>query len=145
MSRHRSSIGRAALVAVLAFTGSLAAHDAAAEAAKGNYATVNGLKMYYEVHGAGGTPLVLLHGGLCTIESCLASIIPALAKDRRVIAIEQQAHGRTADIDRPLSYEQMAEDTAALLREIGVQKADIFGYSMGGAIALRLGMKHPAL
>jgi pimeloyl-ACP methyl ester carboxylesterase len=117
---------------------------AALYAAGGSYASVNGLKMYYEVQG-NGRPLVLLHGGVCTIEVCLDKIRAPFAKTRRTIAIEQQGHGRTADIDRPLSYEQMTEDTAALLRQLKVANADFFGYSMGGAIALRVALKHPDL
>src|SRR5439155_11362447 len=98
-----------------------------------SYAQVNGLNMYYEIHGS-GWPLVMLHGGISNIETDFGLVLPGLAKDRQVIAIEQQAHGRTADIDRSLSVEQMAEDTAALLHQIGVDKADFFGYSMGAAI-----------
>jgi pimeloyl-ACP methyl ester carboxylesterase len=96
---------------------------APAWAEKGSYASVNGLKMYYEIQG-NGRPLVLLHGGLCTIEVCLEKIRAPLAKSWKTIAIEQQGHGRTADIDRPLSVEQMAEDTAALLRQLKVKNAD---------------------
>jgi pimeloyl-ACP methyl ester carboxylesterase len=117
---------------------------APASAAEGSYASVNGLKMYYELEGS-GRPLVLLHGGVCTIEVCMGKIRPPLAKAWRTIAIEQQGHGRTADIDRPLSYEQMAEDTAALLRSLKVRNADFFGYSMGGGIALRIAVRHPEL
>lgn len=123
--------------------------------AEGRYASVNGLKMYYEIHGAPSTdpagptrptrPLVLLHGALSGIDTSFGKLLPSLAKTRQVIAIEQQAHGRTADIDRPLNVEQMAEDTAALLRQIGVENADIFGYSMGAGIALQIGIKHPEL
>jgi pimeloyl-ACP methyl ester carboxylesterase len=112
--------------------------------ASADYASVNGLKMYYEVQGS-GRPLVLLHGGVCTIEVCVDKIRAPFAKTRKTIAIEQQGHGRTADIDRPLSYDQMAEDTAALLRQLKVTKADFFGYSMGGGIALRIAMRHPDL
>jgi pimeloyl-ACP methyl ester carboxylesterase len=108
------------------------------------YAQVNGLKMYYEVQGK-GRPLVLLHGGVCTIEVCLDKVRAPFVKSRRTIAPEQQGHGRTADIDRPLSYEQMAEDTAALLRLLKVKDADVFGYSMGGSIALRVALRHPDL
>ena len=112
----------------------------------GNYASVNGLEMYYEVHGTDtGTPLVLLHGGLSTIEVDFGRILPTLAATRRVIGIEQQAHGHTADIDRPLRYEQMADDTAALLQEIGVEQADFFGYSIGGGVALQIAIRHPEL
>jgi pimeloyl-ACP methyl ester carboxylesterase len=109
-----------------------------------DYASVNGLKIYYEIQGA-GRPLVLLHGGLCTIEVCLEKIRQPFEKARRTIAIEQQAHGRTADIDRPLSIEQMTEDTAALLRQLKIRHADFFGYSMGGSIALGIALKHPDL
>jgi pimeloyl-ACP methyl ester carboxylesterase len=129
----------AAIAAVLAL-----ALAAPASAANGSYASVNGLKMYYEIEGT-GRPLVLLHGGLCTIEVCLGKLRPALAKGWKTIAIEQQAHGRTADRDRPLTHEQMAEDTAALLRQLKVRNADFFGYSMGGSIALRVALRHPDL
>ncbi len=113
-------------------------------AAQTNYASVNGLNMYYEIHGA-GRPLVLLHGAYMTIPSAWGKLLPTLAETRQVIAVELQGHGRTADIDRPLGYEQMADDTAALLREIGVENADIFGYSMGGGAALQLAIRHPHL
>lgn len=108
------------------------------------YATVNGLRMYYEIEGT-GRPLVLLHGGLCTIESCLGKIRPALARSFKTIAIEQQAHGHTHDRDRPLTFEQMAEDTAALLRQLEIRNADFLGYSDGGNVALRVAMRHPDL
>jgi pimeloyl-ACP methyl ester carboxylesterase len=106
------------------------------------YAPVNGLSMYYEVYGL-GRPLILLHGAYQTIDT-LGPILPALAATRRVIAIEQQGHGHTADVDRPLTYEQMADDTAALLQHVGIDGADIFGFSMGGATALQLAIRHPA-
>jgi len=112
--------------------------------ASADYASVNRLKMYYEMQGA-GRPLVLLHGGLCTIEVCLEKIRQPFEKARKTIAIEQQAHGRTADIDRPLSVEQMTEDTAALLRQLKIKNAEVFGYSMGGSIALGIALKHPDL
>src|SRR5229473_7537271 len=117
---------------------------ALAAPASADYASVNGLKMYYEIQGA-GRPLVLLHGGLCTIEVCLERIRQPFEKTRRTIAIEQQAHGRTADIDRPLSIEQMTEDTAALLRQLKVRNADVFGYSLGGSVALGIALRHPGL
>ena len=108
---------------------------------KGNYAQVNGLKMYYEIHGT-GRPLVLLHGAYMSI-GAMGEIVPKLAKTRQVIAVELQAHGRTADVDRPLSYEQMAEDIAALLRHLEIEEADVFGYSMGGGVALQIALRHP--
>jgi pimeloyl-ACP methyl ester carboxylesterase len=99
--------------------------------------------MYYEIHGS-GRPLVLLHGGFMTIDG-MEVLAPALAETRQVIGIEQQGHGHTADIDRPLTYEQMADDTAALLRYLGIERADIYGYSMGGGTALQLAIRHPDL
>ena len=107
------------------------------------YATVNGLEMYYELHGE-GRPLLLLHGAYMTIEM-MEPLLSGLAGMRQVIAVEQQGHGRTADIDRPITYEQMADDTAALARQLEVDQADVFGYSMGGGIALQLAIRHPAL
>src|SRR5436190_14366490 len=114
------------------------------KAAHGQYASVNGLTMYYEVHGA-GRPLVLLHGALSAIDTSFGMLLPSLAKARQVIAIEQQAHGRTADIDRPLTIERMADDTTALLLHLGIAEADIFGYSMGAGIALQIAIRHPDL
>ena len=105
------------------------------------YASVNGLEMYYEIYGT-GEPLVVLHGAYMSIPS-MGEIIPRLAETRQVIAVELQGHGRTADVDRPLSYEQMADDVAALMGEIGIAQADIFGYSMGGSTALQVAIRHP--
>ena len=113
---------------------------------KGAYADVNGLNMYYEVHGSGdGVPLVLLHGALSATGSSFGPLLPGLSAGRRVISIEQQAHGHTADIDRPLSVRQMVDDTAALLAQLGVAQADFLGYSMGAGIALHLGIERPDL
>ena len=107
-------------------------------------ATVNGLRMYYEVHGS-GPPLVLLHGGGSTAQTSFGAIIPALARDHHVIAPEQQAHGHSGDRDRPLSFEQMADDTAALLAQLGVAQADVLGFSNGGVVAMQLAIRHPRL
>src|SRR5713101_7985131 len=109
---------------------------------KGSYAEVHGLKMYYEIHGE-GFPLVLLHGGLSTIDTSFGKVLPGLAGRRQVIAIEQQAHGHTADSDRPLTYQQMANDTIALLSHIGIECADFFGYSIGAGIAIEIAIEHP--
>jgi pimeloyl-ACP methyl ester carboxylesterase len=110
------------------------------------YVSVDGLDLYYETHGRDtGMPLVLLHGALSTIEVDFGRVLPALAETRRVIGVEQQAHGHTADVDRPLSYRQMADDTAALLRELQIEQADLFGYSLGGAVAMQVAMRHPGL
>jgi pimeloyl-ACP methyl ester carboxylesterase len=106
-------------------------------------APVNGLNMYYEIHGA-GEPLVLLHGGVGSTES-FSEIMPSLSNSRQVIAVDLQAHGRTADINRPLSYEAMADDIAALMKYLGIKKADVMGYSLGGGVALRTAIQHPDL
>lgn len=112
----------------------------------GRYAFVNGLKMYYEVRGPQrGTPIVFLHGAFSNIESDFGKVLPTIAKTRQVIALEQQGHGRTADIDRPLTYEQMADDVAELLRQLRVTKADFVGYSMGGGVAMYVAVRHPEL
>jgi pimeloyl-ACP methyl ester carboxylesterase len=135
----RSGIAIAAAVAVCL----AAPASASAQTEQSGYASVNGLDMYYEIHGA-GRPLVLLHGALMTIDG-FGELLPSLAQTGQVIAIEQQAHGRTADIDRPFRYEQMADDTAALLRKLEIEQADFFGYSMGGGIALQVAIRHPEL
>src|SRR6266852_3840126 len=108
---------------------------------KGAYASVNGLGMYYEIHGT-GQPLVVLPGGLMTIPM-MGPIVPSLASSRQVIAVELQAHGHTSDIDRPLTYEQMADDVAALITHLGLERADVFGFSVGGGVALQTAIRHP--
>jgi pimeloyl-ACP methyl ester carboxylesterase len=112
------------------------------QSTKGDYVSVNGLNMYYEIHGR-GQPLVLLHGAFSAIGTSFGKVLPSLAKTRQVIAFEMQGHGHTADIDRPLSIEQMADDTYAALQQLGIEQADVFGYSMGSAIALHLAIRHP--
>ncbi len=110
---------------------------------KGQYADVNGLKMYYEIHGK-GQPVVLLHGGFGTIDM-FGPVLTALAENHQVIGVEPQGHGHTADIDRPLSFEQMADDIAALIQQLELEKADLVGYSLGGGIALQTAIRHPEL
>lgn len=115
------------------------------EAPTTGYAPANGLDVYYEIHGdpsAANPPLVLLHGAYGTA-SMFGPLIPGLAANRQVIVPEMQAHGHTADIDRPIRYESMADDVAALLDHLGIAQADVFGFSMGGGIAIRLAMQHP--
>jgi pimeloyl-ACP methyl ester carboxylesterase len=90
-----------------------------------------------------GRPLVLLHGAFSAVGTSFGDVLPELAKARQVIAFEMQAHGRTADIDRPLSYEQMVDDTVAALKQLGIEKADFFGFSMGAGIALQVAIRHP--
>ena len=121
-----------------------AATSTAASPVRVGYAPVHGLRMYYEIHGT-GRPLVLLHGGGSTISTTFGKVLPTLAKTRRVIAVELQGHGHTADIDRPLTFEQDADDVAALLRQLGIARADIFGFSNGGNVALEMGIRHPEL
>lgn len=115
----------------------------AKEPTRSGRAPVNGLEMYFEVHGEGGVPLVLLHGALSATETSFGMLLDGLAEGRQVVALEQQAHGRTADVDRPLTYEQMTEDTAAALQHLGIERADLFGYSMGSGIAMTLAMRRP--
>ena len=109
------------------------------------YAAVNGLRMYYEVHGedGGGRPLVLLHGGVTTIELSFGAVLPGLAAGRRVIAAELQGHGRTADIERDMDLGFLAGDVAALLDHLGAGQADVLGFSLGGLVALQLAVDHP--
>src|SRR6266566_2358119 len=107
----------------------------------GHYAEVNGIKLYYEIHGT-GRPLILLHGGLGAIEM-FGPNLPALAQGRQVIAVDLQGHGRTADIDRPLSVALMADDIAALIKHLGLASADVMGYSLGGGVALQTAIRHP--
>jgi len=110
------------------------------------HAPVNGINMYYEVHGRkDGVPLVLLHGGGSTIEVTFSRVLPVFAASRRVIAVEEQGHGRTTDRDAPVTFESSADDVAALLRYLKVDKADIFGFSNGASIALQVAIRHPHL
>jgi pimeloyl-ACP methyl ester carboxylesterase len=109
---------------------------------KKGYASVNGLDMYYEIHGT-GQPLVLIHGAFSAIGTSFGALLPELAKTRQVVAFELQAHGHTADIDRPLTLEGMADDVAGAIQQLGVGKADVFGYSMGAFVALQLVVRHP--
>jgi pimeloyl-ACP methyl ester carboxylesterase len=107
-----------------------------------SYADVNGLSLHYEEHGA-GEPLILLHGGIGAGEM-FGAILPALAAGRRVVTVDLQGHGGTADIDRPLRPELMADDIAALLDHLGLERVDVMGYSLGGLVALRTAIQHPA-
>lgn len=108
-----------------------------------SYADVNGVSMYYEEHGA-GMPLVLLHGGLGSGDM-YGAILPALAAGRRVVTVDLQAHGHTADVDRPLRFETLGDDVAALIGHLGLAQADVMGCSFGAATALRTAIQHPDL
>ena len=111
------------------------------------YAQVNGLKLYYEIHGEirrSGAPLVLLPGGFMTIEA-MGALVPQLAATRQVIGVELQGHGHTGDSERPLHFESMADDIAALIEQLGFAQADVFGFSLGGGVALQTAIRHPAV
>jgi pimeloyl-ACP methyl ester carboxylesterase len=120
----------------------LAAATLAEAQGVGARVTVNGMQMYYEVSGT-GDPLVVLHGAYMNIQT-MGAIIPELAKTHRVYAVELQGHGRTTDIDRPITYPSMADDVAAFMDAVRLPKADVFGYSMGAAVGLQLAIRHPA-
>ncbi|HYG83888.1 MAG TPA: alpha/beta hydrolase [Verrucomicrobiae bacterium] len=130
------------------FTSKKEATTSQAPHKKTGYAEVNGVNMYYEVHGNknGKPPVLLLHGSHMNIELSFAEMIPKLAKDRQVVGIEIQGHGHTADVEgRPLTHQQVADDIAGFLRQQNITKADIFGWSMGGTLATELVLRHPEL
>lgn len=140
---------RAAIVLIMAGnmfttvaqTSNTKAKPSSPSVSKSGYAPVNGLQLYYEIHGK-GEPLILLHGGLGAIDM-FGQHLQTLAKNHQVIAVDLQGHGRTADIDRPLSVEKMADDIAELLKFLKIEKADIVGYSMGGGVGWQVAIKYP--
>ena len=134
-----------AKTAALIFTVLLStAVSAQAQKPTTGYAPVNGLKIYYEIHGNGsGEPLVLLHGSFMTISNNWTGWIGEFSKTRKVIAVEMQGHGRTADINRDFSYENLADDIAAMLDYLKIKQADVLGYSMGGGVAMQAAIRHP--
>src|SRR5215471_18942978 len=117
--------------------------ETAQKPAKSGYADVGGLRLHYEMRGNGGTPLVILHGGLHNT-ALDAPVADRFAQRRRVISVDLQGHGRTADVDRPLRYEQLADDVASLLGALGVAQADLLGYSFGGGVAVHTAVRHAA-
>jgi pimeloyl-ACP methyl ester carboxylesterase len=119
----------------------LASATVSAQEPKTGYAPVNGLKMYYEIHGK-GDPVVLLHGSFMTITNNWTGMIERLSKSRQVIAVEMQGHGRTADIHRDFRYENLADDIAALLDHLKIERVDVLGYSMGGGVAMQVAIRH---
>lgn len=129
---------RKALIAALLLIDAAFAHAQAT----GHRVNVNGMRMYYEVSGA-GEPLIVLHGAYMNIPS-MGDIIPRLAKTHKVYAVEMQGHGRTTDIARPITYPNLADDVAAFMDAVRIDKADVFGYSMGAAVGLQLAIRHPA-
>jgi len=111
---------------------------------KNGYSEVNGIKMYYEIYGQ-GKPLVLIHGGGSTIQTTFGRVIPNLAKHRKIIAVELQAHGRTNDRGKDSSFEQDADDIATLLKNLNIDKADFFGFSNGGTTTVQIAIRHPKI
>ena len=145
-AKRNNSVSLLLTVIVFLLTPALYAQSnqpATPKPAKTGYAPVNGLNMYYEIFGQ-GQPLILLHGGFGST-GMFAPIMAALSEKRQVIAVDMQAHGRTADIDRPMSFEAMSDDVVALLKFFHLEKADIMGYSLGGNVALYTVIKHPEL
>lgn len=125
---------------------SMQQHTSNATRVEPGRAFVNGIEIYYELHGRhDGIPLVLLHGGGSTIDSTFGRVLPFLAKTRRVIALEEQGHGRTSDRDQPFTFEASAEDVAGLLRQLNVPRADLLGFSNGASVALQVAIRHPQL
>jgi pimeloyl-ACP methyl ester carboxylesterase len=139
LRKQRKCPGSLFLAAVALFTVGSAAE--AAEPA-GQYVDVNGLHMYYEVHGQ-GSPILLIHGGLCTIDACFGALIDKLAPTRKVIAYEFQGHGHTADIDRPLRFDLLADDASKFLKALKLERADVLGFSDGAGVAFQLARTHP--
>jgi pimeloyl-ACP methyl ester carboxylesterase len=119
--------------------------DQPASAPQTGYAPLGDLQMYYEIHGSGGTPLLLLHGGLFDIDLQFGAVLPELSRHRQVIAADFQGHGRTNDVDRPLSTTGLAGDVVGLLEHLQLDQVDVFGFSIGGAVALQLAIEHAAL
>lgn len=142
-ARPASSLYLACLILLGSILGIPGSANAQPSSSSG-YVQIGKLNMYYEVHGR-GLPLLVLHGGGSTIQTTYGAILPDLARSRTVIAPEQQGHGHTADVDRPLTYRQMADDTAALLRQLGHRKVDVIGFSNGGGVAMELAMQYPEL
>lgn len=135
----------AASAAVLSAGGGTATAGEDRVQGKGHYANVNGLRMYYEVHGkrTSQAPVVLVHGAFSATGTSFGELVKPLSRTRQVISVEMQGHGHTADIDRPLRAELMAADTAALIDHLGIEKADVWGYSMGASVALHVALSNP--
>jgi pimeloyl-ACP methyl ester carboxylesterase len=121
------------------------AKDIEGQSIRRQYAQIGLLKMYYEVYGTGGTPLVLIHGGGSTIQTSFGNVLHLFSADRQVIAVELQGHGHTADLARPFSFEQDADDVAGLLKQLHVSKADFLGFSNGGSTAMQIAIRHPEI
>lgn len=135
------------ILSLLILVGSVSAkeHNIMNKPKTTGYAPVNGISMYYEIHGEGNIPLVLIHGGGSTIETTFGILLPMLAKHNKVIAVELQAHGRTSDREAPETFEQDADDIAALLKHLNISKANILGFSNGGTTTLQIAIRHPEI
>lgn len=144
MNKTKIIFWLATAIWLLLYIPHLKSQTAEKSAFQSGYAPVNGLKIYYEIHGT-GEPLVLLHGAYMTIGLNFGELIPELSKTRKVIALELQGHGRTADTERPFSYESLASDVAGVLKHLKIDSADVLGYSFGGTVALALGIQNPEL
>jgi pimeloyl-ACP methyl ester carboxylesterase len=144
MRLQNFSKGAAVVGFLVILTGGTAEVPARSTLVKNGYLPVNGLQMYYEIHGS-GRPLVLLHGAYSAIGTSFDKLLPGLAQTRQIVAFELQGHGHTADIDRPLSLEALADDVAAALGQLGIQQADVFGYSLGAGVGLHLAIRHPTV
>jgi pimeloyl-ACP methyl ester carboxylesterase len=133
------------LMMIVAFNTNAQKSGKMGNAIKSGYAPVNGIQMYFEIHGEGGTPLVLIHGGGSTLESTWGNMIPLLSAHGEVIAVEMQAHGRTTDRNAPESFEQDADDIAGLLKYLNIAKASFFGFSNGATTTLEIAIRHPEI
>jgi pimeloyl-ACP methyl ester carboxylesterase len=137
-------MGKIFLIAMAISVSLMASSNISATDFKG-YAPINGLNFYYEVHGEGNVPLVLIHGGGSSIETSFGNILPLLIKQGKVIAVELQAHGHTSDRDIGVTFEQDADDIASLLKYLKIDKADFLGFSNGGNTAMQIEIRHPEL
>lgn len=142
LHRSRSTVRFVGAMGLM-FSAMAFAQTTGTKSLQSGYAPVDGLKMYYEIHG-NGEPLILVHGGVVGI-TMFGGNVEALAKGRKVIAVELQGHGHTADIDRPLSFEALADDVAALVKYLKLQRVDVMGYSLGGGVALQVAIRHPEI
>jgi pimeloyl-ACP methyl ester carboxylesterase len=138
---RRSFLAASAAGGVMAASANAFGQAEMTSSVKTGYAPVNDLKLYYEVHGT-GEPLILLHGGLGSVEM-FGELLRALTRTRKVIAADLQGHGRTGDIDRPITYEALGDDIAALMKDLGIEKADVMGYSLGAGTGLQMTIRHP--
>lgn len=141
--RRRTFLAAAATAAALPGAALAAGPADSPPAPTAGHIEVNGLSMYYESYGTGGVPLVLLHGAFSSIHNSFGGLVAPLSANRRVIGFDLQGHGRTADIDRPMTHDNLVSDVVAALDALGIPQADLYGYSNGAAIALRVAVEHP--